>query len=76
VTSKLAAPNAPLGYTLCFLNLFLDGYTNAAQVRLQGCSGVAAVVTGGCGCGCGEAGCGCGGAVAGVGVGLRGCSGG
>jgi hypothetical protein len=33
VTTKLAAPNAPLGYTLCFLNLFLDGYTNAAQVQ-------------------------------------------
>jgi UDP-galactose transporter B1 len=31
VTSKLAAPNAPLGYLLCFINLTLDGYTNAAQ---------------------------------------------
>jgi solute carrier family 35 (UDP-galactose transporter), member B1 len=28
---SLAAPNAPLGYLLCFLNLALDGYTNAAQ---------------------------------------------
>lgn len=33
VTRKLAAPNAPLGYTLCLVNLVLDGYTNAAQVR-------------------------------------------
>jgi hypothetical protein len=32
VTSKLAAPNAPLGYALCLLNLVFDGYTNAAQV--------------------------------------------
>ncbi|WIA30581.1 hypothetical protein OEZ86_000664 [Tetradesmus obliquus] len=31
VTSKLAAPNAPLGYLLCFINLTLDGYTNAYQ---------------------------------------------
>ncbi|CAI7787917.1 unnamed protein product [Closterium sp. NIES-53] len=29
--SKLASPNAPLGYTLCFLNLGLDGFTNATQ---------------------------------------------
>lgn len=29
--SKLAAPNAPLGYALCAVNLLLDGYTNAAQ---------------------------------------------
>lgn len=28
---SLAAPNAPLGYALCLLNLVLDGYTNAAQ---------------------------------------------
>ena len=32
VTRKLASPNAPLGYTLCLVNLVLDGYTNAAQV--------------------------------------------
>lgn len=32
VTGKLASPNAPLGYLLCFINLGLDGYTNAAQV--------------------------------------------
>ncbi len=32
VTSKLAAPNAPLGYALCLVNLVFDGYTNAAQV--------------------------------------------
>jgi UDP-galactose transporter B1 len=32
VTQKLASPNAPWGYTLCFFNLMLDGYTNAAQV--------------------------------------------
>ncbi|GAA0185047.1 secondary carrier transporter [Lithospermum erythrorhizon] len=29
--SKLANPNAPLGYTLCFLNLAFDGFTNATQ---------------------------------------------
>lgn len=34
VVRKLAAPNAPLGYTLCLLNLILDGYTNAKQARL------------------------------------------
>jgi UDP-galactose transporter B1 len=28
---RLAAPNAPLGYALCLLNLLLDGYTNVAQ---------------------------------------------
>ncbi len=32
VISKLVAPNAPLGYGLCSLNLFFDGYTNAMQV--------------------------------------------
>ena len=32
VTRKLASPNAPLGYSLCLVNLVLDGYTNAAQV--------------------------------------------
>ena len=34
VTAKLAAPNAPLGYSLCSLNLLFDGYTNAMQVLL------------------------------------------
>ena len=29
--SKLASPNAPLGYFLCALNLALDGFTNATQ---------------------------------------------
>ncbi len=33
VMAKLVAPNAPLGYGLCALNLLFDGYTNAAQVR-------------------------------------------
>ncbi|XP_073294155.1 UDP-galactose/UDP-glucose transporter 3-like [Primulina huaijiensis] len=28
---KLARPNAPLGYGLCFLNLAFDGFTNATQ---------------------------------------------
>ncbi|XP_051199864.1 UDP-galactose/UDP-glucose transporter 3 [Lolium perenne] len=28
---KLANPNAPLGYALCFLNLAFDGYTNSTQ---------------------------------------------
>ena len=28
---KLANPNAPLGYGLCFLNLAFDGFTNATQ---------------------------------------------
>lgn len=37
VTAKLAAPNAPLGYALCLVNLVFDGYTNAAQV--SGCVG-------------------------------------
>lgn len=32
VISKLVAPNAPLGYGLCTLNLLFDGYTNAMQV--------------------------------------------
>jgi len=31
VERRLAAPNAPLGYFLCFLNLAMDGYTNATQ---------------------------------------------
>lgn len=29
--SKLAHPNAPLGYLLCLANLTLDGFTNATQ---------------------------------------------
>eukprot|EP00249_Psilotum_nudum_P008935 c21603_g1_i1 orf=351-1361(+) len=29
--SKLASPNAPLGYGLCLLNLAMDGFTNATQ---------------------------------------------
>ncbi|KAL2632755.1 hypothetical protein R1flu_004234 [Riccia fluitans] len=29
--SKIASPNAPLGYSLCFINLGLDGFTNATQ---------------------------------------------
>ncbi|KAF6159974.1 hypothetical protein GIB67_033058 [Kingdonia uniflora] len=29
--SKLAKPNAPLGYGLCFVNLAFDGFTNATQ---------------------------------------------
>lgn len=35
VTAKLAHPNAPLGYTLCAVNLLLDGYTNAAQDEIH-----------------------------------------
>lgn len=35
VTSKLASPNAPLGYFLCFMNLTLDGYTNASQDEIK-----------------------------------------
>ncbi|KAJ7516000.1 hypothetical protein O6H91_22G038500 [Diphasiastrum complanatum] len=31
VVSKLASPNAPLGYGLCLLNLAMDGFTNATQ---------------------------------------------
>ncbi|RYR25348.1 hypothetical protein Ahy_B02g059045 isoform K [Arachis hypogaea] len=33
--SKLAHPNAPLGYGLCFLNLTFDGFTNATQDSLK-----------------------------------------
>ncbi|XP_072999713.1 UDP-galactose/UDP-glucose transporter 3-like [Typha latifolia] len=33
--SKLANPNAPLGYGLCFLNLAFDGYTNATQDSIK-----------------------------------------
>ncbi|KAK1413763.1 hypothetical protein QVD17_35544 [Tagetes erecta] len=29
--NKLANPNAPFGYGLCFLNLVFDGFTNATQ---------------------------------------------
>jgi UDP-galactose transporter B1 len=29
--SKISSPNAPLGYFLCFMNLGLDGFTNATQ---------------------------------------------
>lgn len=32
---KLAHPNAPLGYGLCFLNLAFDGFTNATQDSLK-----------------------------------------
>ncbi|KAL4442923.1 hypothetical protein ABPG77_008414 [Micractinium sp. CCAP 211/92] len=35
VTRKLASPNAPLGYTLCLVNLVLDGYTNASQDEIH-----------------------------------------
>ncbi|KAF8068425.1 UTR3 [Scenedesmus sp. PABB004] len=35
VTARLAAPNAPLGYLLCFVNLLLDGYTNAFQDEIN-----------------------------------------
>jgi solute carrier family 35 (UDP-galactose transporter), member B1 len=35
VASKLAAPNAPLGYALCLGNLALDGFTNARQDRIN-----------------------------------------
>ncbi|WVZ09703.1 hypothetical protein V8G54_014233 [Vigna mungo] len=34
--SKLAHPNAPLGYGLCFLNLAFDGFTNATQDSIKG----------------------------------------
>ncbi|OWM89571.1 hypothetical protein CDL15_Pgr024319 [Punica granatum] len=33
--SKLAHPNAPLGYGLCFLNLTFDGFTNATQDSIK-----------------------------------------
>lgn len=35
VASKLAAPNAPLGYALCLANLLFDGYTNATQDEIH-----------------------------------------
>lgn len=34
-TSKLARPNVPLGYSLCLLNLLLDGFTNASQDEIK-----------------------------------------
>ncbi len=34
-TTKLTNPNALLGYTLCFFNLTLDGYTNSAQDEIK-----------------------------------------
>ncbi|KAG0485025.1 hypothetical protein HPP92_009104 [Vanilla planifolia] len=33
--SKLAHPNAPYGYGLCFLNLLFDGFTNATQDSIK-----------------------------------------
>lgn len=33
--SKLAHPNAPLGYGMCFLNLAFDGFTNATQDSIK-----------------------------------------
>ncbi|KAG5629588.1 hypothetical protein H5410_001305 [Solanum commersonii] len=33
--SKLAHPNAPVGYGLCFLNLTFDGFTNATQDSIK-----------------------------------------
>lgn len=33
--NKLARPNAPIGYGLCFLNLAFDGFTNATQDSLK-----------------------------------------
>lgn len=33
--SKLAHPNAPLGYGLCFMNLALDGFTNSTQDSIK-----------------------------------------
>ncbi|GIL63718.1 hypothetical protein Vafri_17744 [Volvox africanus] len=35
VTGRLASPNPLLGYTLCFVNLAFDGYTNAAQDHIN-----------------------------------------
>merc|ERR1711879_499775 len=35
VSAKLAAPNAALGYGLCFANLMLDGFTNATQETIH-----------------------------------------
>lgn len=34
-TTKLSNPNTLLGYTLCFFNLTLDGYTNSAQDEIK-----------------------------------------
>lgn len=33
--SKLDTDNAPFGYTLCLVNLIMDGYTNAAQDKIH-----------------------------------------
>lgn len=33
--STVASPNAPYGYGLCFLNLALDGFTNATQDSIK-----------------------------------------
>jgi UDP-galactose transporter B1 len=35
VLSKLAAPNAPVGYLLVFLNLWLDAFTNTYQDQVR-----------------------------------------
>jgi UDP-galactose transporter B1 len=35
VAKKLAKPNTPLGYSLCLINIALDGYTNAAQDHIN-----------------------------------------
>lgn len=41
VRSKLMTPNPGLGYALVFINLGLDGYTNAQQDQARGGSGTA-----------------------------------
>ncbi|KAH9295505.1 hypothetical protein KI387_039093, partial [Taxus chinensis] len=35
VVNKIAHPNAPWGYGLCLVNLFLDGYTNSTQDNIK-----------------------------------------
>ena len=35
VKAKLANPNTALGYSLCFVSLAFDGYTNAVQVWMH-----------------------------------------
>lgn len=35
VSTKLAKPNTPLGYSLCLVNLIFDGYTNVAQDEIN-----------------------------------------
>lgn len=35
VSTKLASPNAAIGYGLCFVNLALDGFTNATQEKIH-----------------------------------------